>query len=1021
MLGICSFTKLGRISIYKLSSQVSRQLSSSFGEANMTIINKNSVKERYDSIKKSPNDKRFYRGLILNNEMKVLLISDPTTDKSAASLNVQIGHLSDPDELPGLAHFCEHMLFLGTAKYPDLNEYHAYLSQHGGIANANTNLDCTNYYFDITPDYLEGALDRFSQFFISPLFTESATELEMNAVNSEHEKNIANDSWRADQLDKSSANPNHPYSKFGTGNRDTLDVTPKKKGINVRDELLKFHNTWYSSNNMALSVLGKENLDDLEAMVINMFAEVENKNVAAPEWPEHPFNNDHFGHKWFIVPIKDVRTLKMVFPLPDLRKYYRSSPAIYVTHLLGHEGNGSLLSALKNAGWSNSLVAGSRKAARGNCNFFNIIVDLTEDGIDHVDDIVTLTFQYINMLRSKGPIEWIFDECKQISQMDFNFKEKSPPTSYVNSTVYALHEYPMEEVLIAPCVPTEWRPDLIDNIMEHLVPEKIRIHVVGKAFTDIARESEFWYQTKFDKIKIPDEVMKKWIAPGFNSDLKIPDKNEFIPTNFDIKANENSKIDKYPVIIEDNQLMRVWFKQDDEFRVPKVNLTFDFASPLTYMDPISYNLAYMYIQLFKDSLTEYTYNASLAGLSWEFTTGKYGVILVIGGYHDKNQIFLRKIMDKMVNFTIDKQRFNILKENYIRSLKNFEAEQPYQHAVYYLAVLLAEQVWTKDELLDASRYITIERLEEFVPQLLHKMYIECLVHGNLTKSEALEAVKIVESELTHAGKRRIIPLLPRQLMLHREISLEDGCHYLYEIENKIHKSSCTEVYYQSGLQSTESNMHLELLGRIIQEPCFNTLRTKEQLGYIVFSGIRRSNGAQGLRVIVQSDRHPQYVEDRIEAFMETMLEELTNMSDEEFNRHKASLATIRLEKPKMMCTLSAVFWNEITNQQYNFDRANIEVAYLMTITKEQILSFFKEIIHNKSPIRRKLAVHIVSMANGGAGLDETNVDKNVESVNQISSLPTRVTDIVAFKSSQSLYPLLKPFGNVPRKGQRSKL
>ncbi|KAK0074312.1 hypothetical protein PV326_012560, partial [Microctonus aethiopoides] len=121
----------------------------------MTTINKNSVKERYDSIKKSPNDERFYRGLILNNEMKVLLISDPTTDKSAASLNVQIGMLSDPDELPGLAHFCEHMLFLGTAKYPDLNEYRSYLSQHGGITNAETNLDYTNYYFDITPEYLE--------------------------------------------------------------------------------------------------------------------------------------------------------------------------------------------------------------------------------------------------------------------------------------------------------------------------------------------------------------------------------------------------------------------------------------------------------------------------------------------------------------------------------------------------------------------------------------------------------------------------------------------------------------------------------------------------------------------------------------------------------------------------------------------------------------------------------------------------------------------------------------------------
>ncbi|KAK0157498.1 hypothetical protein PV328_011239 [Microctonus aethiopoides] len=988
----------------------------------MTIINKNSVKERYDSIKKSPNDKRLYRGLILNNELKVLLISDPTTDKSAAALNVQIGHLSDPDELPGLAHFCEHMLFLGTAKYPDLNEYRSYLSQHGGIANANTYLDYTNYYFNISPEYLEGALDRFSQLFLTPLFTESATELEMNTVNSEHEKNITNDVWRAYQLDTSSANPYHPYSKFGTGNRDTLDVTPKKKGINVRDELLKFHNTWYSSNIMALSVLGKENLDDLEAMVIKMFAEIKNKNIAAPEWPEHPFNNDHFGHTWMIVPINNIRTLKMIFPLPDLRKYYRSNPGVYIAHLLAHEGNGSLLSALKKAGWGNSLGAGSQKHARGNCNFFNITVNLTEDGIHHVDEIVTLTFQYINMLRSEGPIEWIFEECKQLSKMKFYFTIKSPPESYVSSTAYALHEYPMEEVLIAPCVPTEWRPDLIDNLMQYLVPEKIRIHVMGKAFADIATESEFWYQTKFAKIKISDEVIKKWTAPGFNSDLKIPDKNEFIPTNFYIKANENSKFDKYPVIIEDNQLMRVWFKQDDEFRVPKVKSFFNFINPLMYMDPISFHLTTMYILLFEDSLTEYMYNANLAGMGWDCIADKHGVILVIEGYHDKYHILLRKIIHRMVNLTIDKQRFNILTQYYIRSLKIFKAEQPYEHAIYYFSLLLAERIWTIDELLDASDHITIERLEEFIPRLLNKMYIECLLHGNLTKSEALEAVKIVESEFTHAGKRRIIPLLPQQLMLHREIRLKDGCHYLYVTENKVNEWSCTGVFYHCGLQSTESNMHLELLGQIIGKPYFDTLCTLEQLGDICFSGVHRGADAQGLTIIVQSDLHPQYVEDCIEAFMDIILEDLTNMSEENFNRHKAFLAAKKLEKPKMLYTLTEVFWNEIINHEYNFDRANIEVGYLMTITKEQIISFFKEKIHSKSPTRRKLAIHIVSMANGGAGLlEETNFDKNVESVYHISSIPNLITDITAFKSSQSLYPFSKRFGNIRRKRQRSKL
>lgn len=165
--------------------------------------------------------------------------------------------MSDPDDLPGLAHFCEHMLLLGTEKYPAQNDYNMYLSQNGGASNAMTHLDHTTYYFDITPEKLEGALDRFAQFFLKPLFTETLTELELNAINSEHEKNVANDTWRFDQLDKSSASSDHPFSKFGTGNRETLDVIPKQMGINVRDRLLEFHEKYYSANIMSLCILGK--------------------------------------------------------------------------------------------------------------------------------------------------------------------------------------------------------------------------------------------------------------------------------------------------------------------------------------------------------------------------------------------------------------------------------------------------------------------------------------------------------------------------------------------------------------------------------------------------------------------------------------------------------------------------------------------------------------------------------------------------------------------------------------------
>ena len=153
-----------------------------------------------NEVRKRPLDERLYRALELDNGIRVLLVSDPSSSRSAAALDVNVGAFSDPSEVPGLAHFCEHMSFLGTKRFPKEEEFSSYLSSHGGSSNAYTDSEDTVYYFDVNADFTKEALDRFSQFFISPLFTQSATSRELNAIDSEHAKNINSDSFRLYQV-----------------------------------------------------------------------------------------------------------------------------------------------------------------------------------------------------------------------------------------------------------------------------------------------------------------------------------------------------------------------------------------------------------------------------------------------------------------------------------------------------------------------------------------------------------------------------------------------------------------------------------------------------------------------------------------------------------------------------------------------------------------------------------------------------------------------------------------------------
>ena len=126
------------------------------------------------------------------------------------------------------------------------------------------------------------------------------------------------------------------------------------------------------------------------------------------------------------------------------------------------------------------------------------------------------------------------------------------------------------------------------------------------------------------------------------------------------------------------------------------------------------------------------YPAELAGMNYDIWNSKYGVRIRVGGYHDKQKELLEEILSRMVNYKVDEDRFRILKEEYIRDLKNFKMEQPYEQARYYNDILLGEREFTIDELLDSVVELDHTKIHPFMQELFGKIHIESLMFGNLT-------------------------------------------------------------------------------------------------------------------------------------------------------------------------------------------------------------------------------------------------------------------------------------------------
>jgi len=276
------------------------------------------------------------------------------------------------------------MLFLGNEKYPEENVYQKYVEEHGGQTNAFTTNEDTNYHFDIMPEFVEGALDRFAQFFVSPTFTQSATDREMNAVHAEFEKFKNEDSWRLQQFFQSIVNPEHPYYRFGIGSLRHLRDVPSEKNIDLRGALLDFHQKFYSANMMKLVILGKESLDELPGMVTKIFSPIKNNNRSRefPGFGKHKaFPNEKFPMWYHVVPQSDIHNLCLYWPLNSLQHRWREKPERYLAHLLGHEADGSLFALLKKKGWAVQLVAGTTLRVTDEFDVFSCVVALTEDGM----------------------------------------------------------------------------------------------------------------------------------------------------------------------------------------------------------------------------------------------------------------------------------------------------------------------------------------------------------------------------------------------------------------------------------------------------------------------------------------------------------------------------------------------------------------------------------------------------------------------------------------------------------------
>jgi protease III len=882
----------------------------------------------------SPNDNREYSAITLNNQLQLILVSDPSIEKSAAALSVGVGLLNDPMTHQGMAHYLEHMLFMGTNKYPDVSGYSEFMSNNGGRSNAYTWLDITNYMFEVNNDAFEAALDRFSDFFKSPKLYPEYTEKEKNAVNAEWSMRRELDFFGRFNLSRSMMGE-HPANRFLIGNLESLS---DKEEAKLHDTTVAFYNKYYSSNIMKASLISNLSIVEMEKLAEKYFSSIQNKEIDKPKVQTKLDFNAFNKQRIHYVPNEDVKQLILDFTINNNIESYLSKPNTFVSYILGSEMPGTPAFELKKLGLISSLNVSSNPSMYGNYGQLSIQLNLTDAGMKKRALITHVLMDFINEVRRNGVNKKYFSEIKNSLNNSFRFLEKGRAFNYASTIAAEQQSYSQRHAIAANYLYTKFDKSSIHNLLNQLRPERLRIWYISKE--EPADHELKYYSGKYSIRPIDDREIAQWSKRSTVA-LTLPKVNNLLPERFELKTLNADQ--KKPKVVFNTNNIKVWHMPSENFKSqPKGTLEIYFNSDERNKDIKGQILYSLWLDLYKLKNSALLTEASIAGM-YPSLKSSHGLILSISGFTDKQPLLLKSLIKKL-NIHVSNEQFIQAVDRYIRNVKNSENAFPYNQLFSVFSKLTRSSGYSNNELVEAASRLTESDLKEFINLNLKNHNLRVFAYGNYDAKDLDNISTTLRSELT--SNRSRVPYNKNKYILPIE-----GKTISYKKDIPVADVAVLDVFFHPI-----SNLKQKAIGKIlnshIRAHAFDTLRTQEQLAYAVFAFTDDLDKYTGLFFGIQTPVNDvTKMQERFDLYRKEYKSVLDELPLDEFNSLKSSVLISLKEKPKNIVDEQRHFLADWYKENWEFNSKNELIAEIEAVTIEDLSSFYEKTVMTSNPAR----------------------------------------------------------------------
>ena len=887
------------------------------------------------NIQVSPNDSREYAALKLDNGITVMLVSDPTVDKSAAALSVGVGLLHDPMTQQGMAHYLEHMLFLGTDRFPETNGYSEFMSKNGGSANAYTWLDITNYMFQINNDGYDEALDRFSDFFKAPKLYAEYTEKEKNAVNAEWSMRREMDFFGRFKLSRSMMGE-HPANRFLIGNLETLSDKPDSK---LHPETVEFYNTYYSANIMKVAMVSNRSISDMKKLATQYFSTIKNKSIDKPTVTQKLDFEKMGGKRIHYVPNEDVKQMIIDFTIENNLEDYKTKPNNFVSYLIGSEMPGTPAYELKKRGLISSLTANNSPEMYGNYGTISISLELTDNGMKEREFITAVVMNYIEKIKSKGVDKKYFKEIKTSLNNQFRFLEKGNAFGYVSNLADEMQSYPVTEVISAPYTYESFSAESINRVLKQMTPETLRIWYVSK---QEPHDSEMhFYDGQYKIVDIPQAEIKRWKKPTKVA-LNLPKVNTLLPEGFELKTTKMAKQDK-PKVVHDQDGIKVWQYPSQIFATqPKGVLQVYVNSPQKQANIKGQILFDLWNDLFDIQQSALVTEAGIAGMNLSLKSAN-GLVLSVSGFTDKQSLLLKRGLAAL-RVDVDDAGFAQAVDRYVRGLKNQEKQFPISQLFGNVNKVIYSAGYSNDDLIRTAESLKAADMENFVEQVMANNHIRVFAFGNYDKRDVDYFVKQISETLPENHKST-------QYVRNKTWKPQKGEVLAYKKDLEVADVAILDMLVHPE-PSVKQEARASVLRGHLRTVTFDKLRTEEQLAYAVTALSTSIDDYTALAFAIQTPvKDAAAMQARFDSFKKEYVEKLNAITPEEFSKLKESVLVSLREKPKNLREEQSPLLNDWYDEEWEFNSRDKLIEEVEKVTLADIKAFYMETAGNSEAAR----------------------------------------------------------------------